>query len=419
MNENKISILREIIVTQMNHWAFYPLMLILFSMSDTANPALHEALLWLAAGLLPLIFCFFREKINKFSLLAAAHVLAVIAVNILFSQSGYANVYVFAAICYVVYSFVIRFKGADFQDVSMPLTAAVGISAVSLFFLKYIWQGVSFETPVIIAFISVFGLSMLNIYLERYINFLAVNKSSSGHIPTGEIFRSGLFMAVLCVLLMMTVLLLTSGIGWLKAILNIVKTAAAALLKFLLSLIKSDTGNVYLEDSPKAVTNSDFFTAEESSEPALIWEILTAAAFIAVAIALIYLLIKGIKRLYAYIRERMAYLSPKTDADKLIEVNDIREKCSEADSPKSRLSLKKLLFERLSPSEKIRQLYRKNILRYNESDISPELLTADEWGERMNIPEMSAIYDRTRYSDMEISSEDVKMFRKSFNSVKS
>jgi hypothetical protein len=226
-------------------------------------------------------------------------------------------------------------------------------------------------------------------------------------------------MAVLCVLLMMTVLLLTSGIGWLKAILNIVKTAAAALLKFLLSLIKSDTGNVYLEDSPQAVTNSDFFTAEESSKPALIWEILTAAAFIAVAIALIYLLIKGIKRLYAYIRERMAYLSPKTDADKLIEVNDIREKCSEADSPKSRLSLKKLLFERLSPSEKIRQLYRKNILRYNESDISPELLTADEWGERMNIPEMSAIYDRTRYSDMEISLEDVKMFRKSFNSVKS
>jgi hypothetical protein len=266
-------------------------------MSDTVNPALHETFFWLAAGLIPLIFCFFREKINRFFLLAAAHVLVVIAVKFLFSASGYTNVYVLAAAGYVVYSFVIRLKGADFQDISMPLAVAVGICAVSLFFLKYIWQGVSFETPVIITFISVFGLSMLNIYIERYINFLAVNKSSSGHIPAKEIFRSGLFMAALCVLLMMAVLLITSGIGWLKAILDIIKSAAAIVLKFLLSLLKSDTGNAYLENSLQPITNSDFTEAAENTEPALIWEILTAAAFAAVAAALVYLLIKGLIRL--------------------------------------------------------------------------------------------------------------------------
>jgi hypothetical protein len=420
INLGRISLLREITVTQLNHWAFYPVMLVVCALFNTGkqSPVVPDAFLWLFMGIIPILFYFFRTKIKTFPVLVLCHILTVVAVKAVLSNAEYTNVYMLAGIVYIVNSVALRLKTSDFQDLSFPMPVAVGISAASLFFLKYLWGGNWFEVKIIVAFIVVFGMSMLRTYLESYINFLIVNRSSTGHIPAKEIFTSGLFMAVLSAILMMLLMILTSGIGWLSTILGSVGAVVSAILRVLFSLMGTGESDIYVDDTQKDFSVSGIDPAD--SEPAMIWQILTVIAFIAIAFMFLYLLIMGIRKMYLYIKERMSYTGAAPDDGQLYSVRDVREKCTvDSKGSHDRLAIMKMLFDRLSPAEKIRQLYRKNILRYNESDIAPGLLTADEWGERLNIPEMSVIYDKARYSDMEISTEDVKMFRKSFINLKS
>jgi hypothetical protein len=378
---------------------------------------------WLALGVIPLLFYFFRTKFKKFPVLFAAHIVVLVAVKLIFNDSLHVNIYMFATIVYIVNSIVLRLKTTDFQDNALFLPVAAGIDAASLFLLKYLLgenaagsQG--YEHTIIIVFIAVFGMSMLKTYLESYINFLIVNRSSTGHIPAREIFSSGFMLAVLCVLFMMIFLLLTSGIGWLKSILHLAGTAVAAVLRVIFALIGSDDGEINVDDAVEGISAADFATAEES-EPALIWQILTVVAFVAIVAVIVILLVKFIKKAYAFIKERMKYTGIEADNNSLSGVTDIREKCvDESNKRKKQTSLTKLFFDRLSPAEKIRRLYKKNILKLsadNADSLSGLMtMTADECGEVLNIPQMALIYDRARYSTKEPANEDVKAFKKAF-----
>jgi hypothetical protein len=134
---------------------------------------------------------------------------------------------------------------------------------------------------------------------------------------------------------------------------------------------------------------------------------------------MVILLVKLILKAYSFIKERMKYTGITADNNSLSTVTDIREKCIDKDDKKRNpASLTKLLFERLSPTEKIRRLYKKNILKF--STANPDrtagitTMTADEWGVELNIPQMALIYDSARYSSRESTNEDVKAFKEAF-----
>lgn len=415
----RITLLREILVTQMNHLALFPLMAAVFC-AIWEYPSKIEYL-WLLIGPVSFAFYFLRVNIKNFFVLLAAHMAVIWAVSFLFSGVGGASFYCLACVGYGIYSFILRMRSLDFQDGRIPMPLAAGIAAFSFYFINYILSDIDLELPIIMAFILSFGLSLLVTYLESYINFLIVNRSSTGHIPAREIFFSGSFMAVICVLLMMLLLLSTSGIGWLQVILSGIGRVVSAVLRVIFSLIGPDEHGIYVDDSH---IDSGTVTEIQQGEPALIWNILTVLATIALAAAAVWMAICIVKRAYAFIREQMAYKGIPSDDNELGSITDVREKCktvARTGSPESPLF--KNLLKRLSNAEKIRRLYKKSVLKYSEVIArsknprgesvpdKPERMTAGEWGSVLNKPDIAKIYDKARYSDSECTPEDYRLMK--------
>ncbi|MCD7835120.1 MAG: DUF4129 domain-containing protein, partial [Lachnospiraceae bacterium] len=288
----------------------------------------------------------------------------------------------------------------------------------------YIYTDGSFDLQITVSFIITFALSLLVTYLESYINFIIVNRSSAGHIPAAEIFMSGSFMAVGCVVMFVLVLLATSGIGWLQTILKGAGSVVAAVLRIIFSMIGTDESSDFVDDTHvEGGMASDIIY---DSEPALIWEILTVISVIFIAAAFIYLLFRTFKWLYLFIRERMQYKVPVGDDNSFEAVMEVREKYKavEKSSGKNRNFLKNL-FRNFSANEKIRRLYKKHVLKYSndlqggrlkEADLNrPEFITAGEWGRALGKPVISEIYDRARYSDTECTTDDYKLMKQVIN----
>lgn len=421
----KITLLREILVTQMNNLALFPLAAAVFCIGWKYSSRIEY--LWLIIGLVPIVFYLFRIKLNNFLVLMLAHLAIIVAVRFIFSNVGGMSFYVMACAVYAIYSIIVRMRSTDFQDGRLPMTVVAGIAAAALFFLRYVWTDGSFEMQITITFIISFGLSLLVTYMESYINFLIVNRSSTGHIPAREIFLSGSFMAVVCVLLMMLLLLFTSGIGWLQVILKGIGGVVSAVLRVIFSMIGPDERGIFVDDTH--IDGGAMPQIQEMEEPALIWRILTVAAMITLAIAAVYLFFRIVKSLYSFIRERMEYKGLASDNKDLGSIKDVREKCSisEKDGRNDKFLFKNMI-NRFSPEEKIRRLYKKHVLKCGDiipqtddkklsgPDLhKPELMTAGEWGKVLNKPDMSKIYDKARYSGTECTSEDYKLMKQALN----
>lgn len=424
MSLKKITLLREILVTQMNNLALFPLAAVIFHISGYTS---NITFFWLIMGLVPIAFYLLRIKINSFFILLAAHLAVILAVRFIFSNFMGTSIYVAASCVYAVYSVIVRMRSMDFQDSRLPMAVAAGIAVIVLLFFKYAWAADYYDMKIAVTFIISFGLSLLVTYLENYINFLIVNRSSTGHIPAKEIFFSGSFMAIICVLFMMLLLLLTSGIGWLQIILKNIGSVVSAILRVIFSMIGPDERGIFVDDTN--VDSGVIPEIQEPGEPALIWRLLTIIATIAIAALAVYLSFCIIKRIYLFIRERMEYKGLETDDKALGTVKDVREKCriSEKEDTNEK-SLFKNLLNRLSPGEKIRRLYKKYVLKYSymvsdtvgaETDKPdlhrPEFMTAGEWGKVSDNPDMARIYDKARYSGDECTPEDYKLMKHAVN----
>lgn len=420
----RITLLREILVTQMNNLALFPLAAVIFHMGGYPSGTEY---LWLTTGVVPIVFYLLRIKINNFFIFISAHFAVILAVRFIFSNFEGASVYVIASFAYAVYSIIIRMRSMDFQDSRLPMAVAAGIAVIALFFLRYAWAVDNYDMQISRTFIISFGLSLLVTYLENYINFLIVNRSSTGHIPAKEIFFSGSFMSVACAIFMMLLLFLTSGIGWLQIILKGIGRVVSNILRAIFSMIGPDERGIFVDDTH--VDGGVMPKIQEMGEPALIWKLLTILATAALAVLTVYLSFCIGKRIYLFIRGRMEYKGLEADNKALGSVTDVREKCSiqEKESSKGK-SLFKNLLNRLSSGEKIRKLYKKYVLKNcytasqtadaelrNSDPHSPEFMTAGEWGKALSNPDMAVIYDKARYSGVECTTEDYKLMKQAVN----
>ncbi len=96
----------------------------------------------------------------------------------------------------------------------------------------------------------------------------------------------------------------------------------------------------------------------------------------------------------------------------LDDVFDVREKCK-IDKQKNE-SGGAGLFQRFTPVERVRRLYKKSVLSGTvgaEDRESLRYMTAKECGEKLSLPDMAEIYGQARYSGKEIVPEDVKRMK--------
>lgn len=416
-NRKTILYAREFLVTQINHWTLFPILMLFFCMAKSIYAEFDDPspLLWLEAGILPVLFWIFRVKNRHFLALIVCHgAAAVLFGALLFLESPSSGwVYGIGAGCYAVYSIIHRLSGEELEDGRVNMPVAVGISAVSLFLQHH--QGYTeWDFWYVASLIAVFALYFLSFYLERYLNFMEVNAGSAGHLPEREIFSSGSQMTVLFVLFAVLVLFLTSDIGWLRSILGIVRKVIYAILRVLLSGSKGGEQEL-MEEEPAKGADSGVMELPPAGEPFFLWEVLERAAEAALLCAAVYAAVRLLLRLYAFIRERMGRGRSHRTGGTDQAVVDVRERCGV--ERMKRVGARRSPLSFLSTEERIRRLYKKQILsaadtdsaKHESADLS--LLTAREWGARLQKKELAAPYEKARYSGESCTAEDLRRMK--------
>lgn len=410
MNTKKIEIASEILTEQMNHWLLFPLVLtamgVLRSMTGMGHPAV---LLWAVCSLVPLLFFVFRCKIRYLIPLVLAHAaVAVLAFLVPGLPIADRVVCAVCAVGYVLYSLILRLKQDSLYSGGFGMPFGVGLSAAAILLQHY--QGVrEWEKYYYFSLIAAFLLYFVIYYMDHYLEFLSMNKSSTGFLPAVEMFRSGMGLVLAYTLLGAGLLVFSIQFEWLAGILRPLKELLLRFLRFLFSRTPAPEAEEIpmMEEQPRQ-SMGDLGLPEPAEEPFWLWDVLEAVVIVVLGCAIVVGLAVLLWKLLKLIRKYLVLRRSEQSLD-IGDAVDFREKCElEKSAGKKGFSF----FGALSPRERVRKLYKKKLLASAGQEQSRlELYTAREWEARLETEGMASLYEQARYSDHEVTGADVKRMK--------
>ena len=405
MKKERIIMIRELLVTQMTHLLLFLFAVTVFGLVGATKPVIWK---WVMLGLVPFLLFLVRRYSNHFLVFMGSHIVFILLLSVIpyVDQAEQIAFYV-CVIGYVVYSFYLRVKTKERLTGVVNPIAGVGAAAVCRLFQHY--QGIpEWEKYYVVPVILFLCFYFLQMYLEQYQRFLIVNVSSTGHIPEKTMFRSGISLVSLFSVGTAILLLLTSDVGWVGRIANVLKTIFIWMLRLLFRGGGDEAENILQQESTAQKQDQGMLPIEET-EPALFWVILEKLVMIVVAIAFAALIIWAVYALIKFLHDRFKSRI-LTVEEELDNTTDIREKCE----IERRQSKKHSFFGFLSTKERIRRIYKKEVWtgRWQlAKDGSPDVLrrlTAKECGEGLARNRLAQVYEKARYSEEECTSEDIR-----------
>lgn len=419
MNTNRLKIISEFLTEQMNHWLLFPLVLtvkgLIRGVFGIGEP---NALLWFACSLIPLVFFLFRRRITHLIPLVLLH-LGAVALCLLLASSlspgGNLPDKVFCVVCvsgYALYSLILRLKHDSLYSDIMPLPAGIVLSAACIW-LQHSKGAGKWDSYYYFSLILGIALYLIIFYMDRYLDFLSLNKSSAGFLPAREMFHSGMGLVLGYTLLGVFVLFVSSQFEWLADILQPLKNLLFRFLRFLFSFIPDPEpeGEPLVQETPPPRDMGDLMLPRDA-KTFWLWEVLEVIVIIAFTGAVLFGAAVLIVRLARLIRKYLV-LRMHGKSAVLEDAMDLREKCG---LEKSVSRKKQHLSGFLSSRERIRRLYQKKLLssraQLQEADRSRlDIYTAREWERKLETDGMAEIYERARYSERDVTNADVLRMR--------
>lgn len=417
MKIKNIDLLHEILTEQMNHWLLFPCALTIWGLAERYTGKVGPMLLlWMLCGALPFLFFIIRSRVDGFFSFMFLH-LTVSApgpvVLFLLDRMVLLFICIACAIGYMVYSLTV-FLNEDKPDTA-PLHPVIGmmLSAVSILLLRY--QNItSWDLYFVVPLVVSLALYALTLYIRQYMEFLAVNANSAGHLPAAEMFRSGFLLVSGFVLGCAVILLTFANVGNYGPLWMAIKRWIRDSLRSLFSgLPQSDPNNLAPMTEAEMEPTEIIPQTVEFSQPALIWKILEIAAYVIVSIFLACCLIIFLFKMIQFLRLRFARSLQVRKPEQEIEPDlDVREKCGIERISSKRRNLSELL----SPAQRIRRLYKKRILASAQELTEGNrqrlrILTPKECGKRLEEEQMAQIYEQVRYSDSEATADTLRQMK--------
>lgn len=421
MSLKRIQLICEVLTEQMNHWMLFPIALTMMEMTrGQTGMEKPDLLLWVLCSLFPLLFFVIRircgGKRRYFFLLlsvlaAAAYTSVLVLMNRPFISRG---ICILCGAGYLLHSLAMRLKKDLLYTAAIQLPVAVALSLISTI-MRHTNQWNHYYTFSLIAVIAMFFIVF---YMRQYLDYISLNRNSTGHLPVGEIFRSGAGLVAAYTLFCVVVLAISVQHEWLVKILKPMADFLIRLLRFLLSKIfpKNGAAEEEMAISEERAIGIGSPQLPEPNETFWFWQVLEVLFTLALLAGLIYVAARLLLKLFAllqeYLNRRMARQYTEDQA-----VSDIREKC-DVGKTKER-QRRKVLSEALTNRERVRRLYKRKLLSFKPKTAGGEkdgrnrlgLLTAREWEARLQAKGMADIYERARYSENEVTTEDVRKMR--------
>ncbi len=406
MKNDGIRQLKEFIISQMNHWVVFTVAVAVMVLGRAQRPILW---LWLLCSLLPYVYYHIRDSISGVFSNLFLHGLFAVFLGVLPCpdplQAGLLRV---TAVCYMAYSLWIKSRKEDVSDIAILPILAAGIIAISYgVALKRGEDG--WDLYFIFPLVVYVAFYFLQHYMERYLRFLSVNSSSAGKIPAKDMFRSGFGITGAFTALGVLFLLLVSGLGWLPQVADWLK----GILVWLVRKLAREGGNEEVAEIPEEIAAPDLSTmpALEPTEPSMFWKVLEMILVFFVSVAMLAATIMGLIFVTRILMGKFRQVGKRREKE-VQDMEDVREKC-QIDWSLHR----KPLLERLTPRERIRRIFRKQVLigkhviLQGRKSARLEVLTARECTDRLDQDLLGTLYEKARYSEEECTLEDIRALR--------
>lgn len=401
----------------MNHWIFFPLVMTVLGLAMEIGGIPAEngpgLLLWAACGLIPISYFLIRSFVERFWLFAFCHGAVIVGTVFFASRSGY-MICVVCAAAYTIYSFMLRLREntSVYSGAIHPVTATVIFAAANFLFHKQ-KSAPDWDKYFVFTLIGVLACYLIIYYLKHYLSFLLVNKSSAGYLPAKEILHSGIGFVLPYTLIGVLILILSLNVKWLEPILHILDEVLKALLMLIIWILPEggDTEEPLISTNQRPTADSGAILPP--GETFWLWEVLEYVAIVLFVCGCAYVLFKASIKLVRFLQSQFGSRAEKSliSADEK-NVFDVREKCNIAKKDSS--TKKAGLFQRFTPAERIRRLYKKRVLSGKaaaEDRASLNYMTAKECGDLLSLPHMAELYEYVRYSGREATAEDVKQMK--------
>lgn len=417
MKTRNVDLLQELLTEQMNHWLLMPGALTIMGLSVRYSGHAGSSIgLWILYGLFPPLFFLLRSRFIGFFMLLFLHLAAASPIPIVLYLQGRTVQFYICVACivgYVVHSLIIYLN--EDKPYTKPLHPIAGIllSAGSIMLLRH--QNIrGWDLYFIVPLVVALALYALTLYIRQYLEFLAINEKSAGHLPAAEMFRSGFMLVAGFVLIGAVVLLLCANVGNYSNLWAAIKSRIVHFLRYLFSPRQQSEPeqSIPLTEAEMPVLDLPPQTGQ-MNEPSLISRVLVIASYVIVACFLAFCMVASFFRLILFLRLRFSQRrrSIKTKPEEEPEL-DVREKCGV-----ERISTKrKRIAEILSPAQRIRRLYKKRILTSAQELTDGNLhklriFTPKECGQRLEEEQMAQIYEQVRYSDREATVDTLRRMK--------
>jgi len=282
--------------------------------------------------------------------------------------------------------------------------SAVGVDAAAWFAAAlsgYPDASLSFGTfTLILCVYAVFALTLLSLW----------SASGGRRAPSGQMLRRGGLMAAL----LSAVLLIVTHLRQLRDLLGAIVSWIVRLIGKLIELMSSHLAGTPMSPGEGGTPPMG---PGDGGEPSLLLKVLEAAAVglgALVALCLAFLALRQLLRLAkkaaSFILEKLRGFMDAVGEDRfdevesLMDLKTVREKARALFRPKPREDA--VPWDRLDPRERVRRSYRLWLRRHKE--VGPEMTARQALGDTA----FCRLYERARYSDLPIGTEEAEQARK-------
>lgn len=410
---DKIFLLKEILIAQINHLVFLPIITIVCAKLNYLNIfSFKYIMLYELFLFVPIVLYLARQYVNKTKYKALIHLALFVAPFIIPFVSMYFKVLMeLLVVIYIIISWVYSDENNN-TGFTINVGIAICICAISLFMVNKL-NCPGHDYFFIVISIMQIAFAFVNYYLEQYFKFLSVNNSSASHIPAIEMLKSGSSLVFLYTGLSILIIFIISSYEWIRAILNTINDAMISILKKIVEFLNSldrGTGIVESEEAQELFDSS--LLGSDPIRTFWFWEVFEKLLVFVFLICVIVGFIYAIYKLYKLIRSKLG--SNASTFSRLNEsMVEVREKCEVREE---RFHLWNP-FKPVSNSDKIRNLYKKKLLLNKDKIISSssinqlDLVTAKEAGNILALNDFAAIYEKARYSNDTCSVQDLNRMK--------
>ncbi len=397
---------QNLLIILLNH-------LVIISFGVTAMGMLkqdtHKVWLWSILLIIPLLFYWAKLKISNFFLFYALHL--AVPIGIIFLPIDIVAKFLMIGISFVYFVWSVKMgiiRQGHGEGVVRPVFMAVTLGVMVLietFFNQKGWEVIYITMAIIYAA----GYCMY-LFISRYLRFLIVNESSVAYIPEEEIFNKGFCQSFMYIAGVVTLLVLTAKMDLFSYIDSWIISGLRSMFRKIFSfLFFKDDKTEELDVIKPAEQDMEMLFDAGAGDPALFWEVLEKIAKIGVVLFIVGLVVFGIVKGFQYLWKEF-YKDSSNDEKKTSSSIDIRETCTIEKTKKEGSNW----FSFLNNREKIRKIYRKQVLK-NKTAIIGDLdaedlkyMTAKECCDKFAAEQLKKMYEKARYSAEEIVSSDVR-----------